>query len=443
MRALNLIIQREFMSRVNTKAFILTTLLTPFLFVGVIALPTILMVLSDNDNIKKVYVQDETSLYGNLFESSSDYEFVLLKNGEKKPDEKGTALLSIVGDLNLNAKAVTFYSEKQQPPRELTAYINDKLTDAVRKQKVAAYTHDNEIDPQVVANLETILNSKERIEISSVRWDETGEERETLGEVASIAGMALTFCMFFFIMMYGSMVMQSVVEEKTNRIIEVIISSVRPFDLMMGKIIGVGLVGLLQLAVWIVIGGGAMFALSIFAASSIDVNTVMEAQQMGMNGMAGMADNSKLAELSANIASINWVQIAICLLLYFIGGYVLYASIFAMFGSGANDSQEASQLVMPATILLMVAFYAGFAAARNPEGAMAFWCSLIPFTSPVVMMVRAPFEIPLWELALSVAILFATAVLTVKLAAKIYRVGILMFGKKVTFAEMFKWLNYK
>lgn len=444
MRALNLIIQREFMSRVNTKAFILTTLLTPFLFVGVIALPTILMVLSDNDNIKKVYVQDDTKLYSDLFESSSNYEFVVLKDGESKPDEEGTALLSIVGDLNLNAKAVTFYSEKQQPPRELTAYINDKLTEAVRNQKVVAYTLNNEIDPQVVANLQNILSSKERIEISSVRLDEMGEERETLGEVASMAGMALTFCMFFFIMMYGSMVMQSVVEEKTNRIIEVVISSVRPFDLMMGKIIGVGLVGLLQLAVWIVIGGGAMFALSIFFGSSVDVNTVMEAQQMGMNGMAaGMTDSSKLAELSANIASINWTQIAICLLLYFVGGYVLYASIFAMFGSGANDSQEASQLVMPATILLMVAFYAGFAASRNPEGAMAFWCSLIPFTSPVVMMVRAPFEIPLWELALSVGLLFITAVFTVKLAAKIYRVGILMFGKKVTFAEMFKWLNYK
>ncbi|WP_108822603.1 ABC transporter permease [Dysgonomonas sp. Marseille-P4361] len=441
MRALNLIIQREFMSRVNTKAFILTTLLTPFLFVGVIALPTILMVLSDNDNIKKVYVQDETNLYGNLFESSAEYEFVLLKNGEKKPDEKGTALLSIVGDLNLNGKAVTFYSEKQQPPRELTAYINDKLTDAVRKQKVEAYTHENAIDPQIVANLETILNSKERIEISSVRWDETGEERETLGEVASMAGMALTFCMFFFIMMYGSMVMQSVVEEKTNRIIEVIISSVRPFDLMMGKIIGVGLVGLLQLAVWILIGGGAMFALSIFADSAIDVNSISEIRR---DGVYYTVNSSELfSESLASIASINWTQIAICLILYFVGGYVLYASIFAMFGSGANDSQEASQLVMPVTILLMVAFYAGFAATRNPEGAMAFWCSLIPFTSPVVMMVRAPFEIPLWELALSVVILFATAVLTVKLAAKIYRVGILMFGKKVTFAEMFKWLNYK
>lgn len=440
MRALKLIIHREFMSRVNTKAFILTTLLTPFLFVAVVALPTILMILSDNDDIKKVYVIDRTNLYHNLFESSKTYEFVNLSDGESKPEEKGTALLEISGDLSLNPAAVTFFSEKQQPPRELTSYINDILTEAVRNQKIEAFTKDNEIDPQIVADLQGILKSKDRIQVSSVRWDETGQEKETLGELASIAGMALTFCMFFFILMYGSMVMQSVVEEKSNRIIEVVISSVKPFDLMMGKVIGVGLVGLFQLVVWIVIAGGVLMGAQMLFGTSVDVNSVMEAQQ---GAMAALQNNPDFTASLAEIASINWAQVAICLVLYFIGGYVLYASIFAMFGSGANDSQEASQLIMPVTILLMVAFYAGFAAARNPEGAMAFWCSIIPFTSPVVMMVRAPFEIPLWELALSVVLLFVTAVLTVKLAAKIYRVGILMYGKKVTFAEMFKWLNYK
>jgi ABC-2 type transport system permease protein len=243
--------------------------------------------------------------------------------------------------------------------------------------------------------------------------------------------------MFFFIMMYGQLVVQSVVEEKTNRIVEVVISSVRPFDLMMGKIVGVGLVGILQLAVWLFIGGIAIFFGQLYfggALSSLDAQQTMSMVQSNpemMEGVKGMLFN------------INWVQIGVCLLLYFVGGYLLFASLYAMFGSAANDSQEAQQLMMPLTIILLLAFYTGFAAANNPEGKMAFWCSLIPFTSPVVMMVRAPYEIPVWELLVSIVLLFVAAMLMVKLAAKIYRVGILMYGKKVTFSEMFKWLKYK
>ncbi|MDR1883692.1 MAG: ABC transporter permease [Prevotella sp.] len=442
MKALKLIIAREFSSRVKTKTFILTTLLTPFLFAAVVALPTILMTLSDNDNIKKVYVIDDTGLYSNLFESSKNYEFVQVSaSGSSAANkEKNTALLQISGDLSRDPNAATFFSEKQQPPRELTAYINDVLTEAVRNGKIDSFTAESHIKPQVVAGLQQILKSKNKIRVSTIRWDETGKETETLGEAASITGMALTFCMFFFIMMYGSMVMQSVVEEKSNRIIEVIVSSVRPFDLMMGKTIGVGLVGLFQLVAWLVIGGGAMIAVQMYFDFNADMSASMDAQQTAaLMEHANISLNSSLN----GFFGIDWVQVAICFVLYFTGGYLLFASLFAMFGSGANDSQEAQQLIMPVTVILMVAFYTGFAAARNPEGAMAFWCSLIPFTSPVVMMVRAPFEIPVWELVLSVTLLFATAVLMVKLAARIYRVGILMYGKKVSFMEMLKWLRYK
>ncbi|MFV0331296.1 MAG: ABC transporter permease [Dysgonomonas sp.] len=440
MKALGLIIQREFSSRVKTKAFILTTLLTPFLFLGVTALPPVLAMLSTNDDIKTVYVKDDSGMYSNLFESSENYEFIKFSENTEKQYGKntGTALLEIRGDLSLNPNMVTFYSEKQQPPPKLTAYINDILTEAVKTKRIDDFTKSSNIDPQVVTGLQDLLKSKERINVSSIRWDETGKETETLGDIASIAGMALTFCMFFFIMMYGQMVVQSVVEEKTNRIIEVIISSVRPFDLMMGKIVGVGLVGLLQLIIWLIIGGGAIVALQIFFGGSIDLNSVETQQAMSM-----MQNNPELATSLNGFFSINWLQVGICLILYFVGGYLLFSSLYAMFGSAANDSQEAQQLMMPLTIILLLAFYTGFAAARNPEGSLAFWCSLIPFTSPVVMMVRAPFEIPIWELIVSVVVLFTTAILMVKLAAKIYRVGILMYGKKVTFAEMFKWLKYK
>ncbi|MDR0824970.1 MAG: ABC transporter permease [Prevotella sp.] len=438
MRALGLIIEREFSSRVKTKAFILTTLLTPFLFLGVTTIPAILMMISDNDNIKTVYVKDDSGLYSNLFESSKNYNFIKLDETANKPKGENTALLEIKGDLSVNPGAVAFFSEKQQPPRELTAYINDVLTEAVKTRKMDDFTKSSNIDPQVVADLQDLFKSKDRINMTSIRWDETGKETETLGDIASIAGVALTFCMFFFIMMYGQMVVQSVVEEKTNRIIEVIISSVRPFDLMMGKIIGVGLVGLLQLGVWLIIGGGAIVALQIFFGGSVDLNSLENQQAMNM-----IQNNPGMAASLNDFLGINWLQIGICLILYFAGGYLLFSSLYAMFASAANDAQEAQQLMMPLTIILMLAFYTGFAAAKNPDGSLAFWCSLIPFTSPVVMMVRAPFEIPLWELIVSVILLYIAAILMVKLAAKIYRIGILMYGKKVTIAEMFKWLKYK
>lgn len=438
MRALGLIIQREFSSRVKTKTFILTTLLTPLLLVGVMVLPTVLAMISSNDDIKTVYVKDDSGLYANLFESSDNYTFINMnKDSVNAKPPAGTALLDITGDLSQNPKAVTFFSEKQQPPRELTSYINGVLTEAVRSKRVDEFAKDKEIEPQLVTDLQNIIKSKERITITSVRLDETGAEQKTVGEAASVVGFVLVFCMFFFIMMYGQMVVQSVVEEKTNRIIEVIVSSVRPFDLMMGKIIGVGLVGLLQLVVWLVIGGGLMAGVLLYFGIEVDA-TAIDPQAMGM-----MQDNPEIASLLTELFSINWAQVVVCLILYFIGGYLLFSSLYAMFGSAANDAQEAQQLMMPLTIILLVAFYAGFAAARNPEGGLAFWCSLIPFTSPVVMMVRAPLEIPLWELVTSIIVLFITAILMVKLAAKIYRVGILMYGKKISFGEMMKWLRYK
>lgn len=436
--ALGLIIQREFFSRVKTKAFILTTILTPFLLLAVTALPTALAMLSKNDDITKVYVLDHTGTYAPLLKSSDKYEFVNLKSKEEKQNgDKTAALLEITANLNDNPNAVTFYSEKQQPPSGLISYIDGILTEAVRNKKINDFTTKSNIEPQVVTDLQQLLKSKDRINVNTVRLDETGKESETLGLAASIVSMVLTFCMFFFIMMYGQLVVQSVVEEKTNRIIEVIISSVRPFDLMMGKIVGVGLVGLLQLLVWVVIGSGAIIFGQLYFGNPMSGMETQQAMTM-MQNQPEMMDGVR-----SMLFNINWIQIGACMLLYFVGGYLLFASLYAMFGSAANDSQEAQQLMMPLTIILMLAFYTGFAAANNPEGQMAFWCSLIPFTSPVVMMVRAPYEIPIWELLLSVVLLFVTAVLMIKFAAKIYRVGILMYGKKVTFAEMMKWLKYK
>ena len=440
MKALQLIIVREFLSRVKTKAFILTTLLTPLLMIAVMVLPAAIMSMKNTD-IETVYVIDKTGLYAPLFEDKPNFSFeVLSEQPADNKTEAATALLQINADLSKTPKAVTFYSEMQKPPAELTEYINSVLTDAVKNSKLEAFAIRSEIDGETTAKIKEIVNAKEAININTYRWDESGETKDTVGELASAVGFVFTFVMFFFVMMYGSLVMQSVVEEKTNRIIEVIISSVKPFYLMMGKIIGVALTGLTQIGVWILIIGLGLGAYSMLGGLDLSSSDMEQAMEMANhNKLLAGALNSQIESLFA----INWFQVVACFILYFIGGYLLYAALFAMFGSAANDSQEAQQFVTPLMVILMIAFYVGFAAAKNPEGSAAIWGSIIPFTAPVVMMVRTPFEIPFWHILLSLVLLYATAILMIMLAAKIYRTGILMYGKKVSFGEIFKWLNYK
>lgn len=440
MKALQLIIVREYLSRVKTKAFILTTLLTPLLMIAVILLPAIIMSMKNTD-IKTVYVIDQTGMYAPLLKNTKDLTFEILSNEEQDRQKGETyALLQISADLSQEPTAVTFFSEMQKPPTEVTGYISSILTEAVKDKKLKEYTSQKELDKDIVIGLQEIVNSKEVISINTFRLDETGETKDTVGELASMMGMMFTFIMFFFVMMYGSLVMQSVVEEKTNRIIEVIISSVKPFYLMMGKIIGVALVGLTQVVAWVVIVGIGIAVVAILGGINMSTEDMNQAMEIASHNklLSGALD----AQLSALLA-INWFQVVACFILYFIGGYLLYAALFAMFGSAANDSQEAQQFMTPLMVILMIAFYVGVAASKNPEGTTAIWGSIIPFTSPVVMMVRTPFEIPLWHILVSLVLLYGTAILLTMLAAKIYRTGILMYGKKVSFGEIFKWLSYK
>lgn len=440
MKALQLIIAREYTSRVKTKAFILTTILTPILMIAVVLLPAIIMSIKSSD-IKNVYVVDKTGMYAPLLKDTKDLTFeVLSDESQERKQGEMYALLQINADLSKMPDAVTFFSEMQKPPAVVTDYISSVLTEAVKNKKLQEYTSQKGIELELVTGIQSIVNSKEKININTFRLDAAGETKDTVGELASWMGMMFTFIMFFFVMMYGSLVMQSVVEEKTNRIIEVIISSVKPFYLMMGKIIGVALVGLTQVAVWIVIVGIGLIAVKSTGGLNFSVDDMEQAMEIASQNkfLSGALD----AQLSALLA-INWFQIAVCFILYFIGGYLLYAALFAMFGSAANDSQEAQQFMTPLTMILMVAFYVGFAASKNPEGTTAIWGSIIPFTSPVVMMVRTPFEIPFWHILVSLALLYGTAILMTMLAAKIYRTGILMYGKKVSFTEIFKWLSYK
>ena len=279
------------------------------------------------------------------------------------------------------------------------------------------------------------------LNVKSIKWDEKGDEQEQSAQFASILGMVLSFFIYTFVLSYGAMIMNSVVEEKTNRIVEVIVSSCKPMELMMGKIIGVGLVGLTQFAIWAVLLGIGYIVLGLVAGGAIAA-TNPEAITAGMNlpGGTDMASGA-LHDIVTALASINWLSLLGNFVLYFIGGYLLYASLFAGFGSAVDQASDSSQFTLPIIIIMMVALYAGIACIENPSGPMAVWCSIIPFTSPVVMMVRLPFDVPWWQLLLSIVLLYATALGCIWISSRIYRTGILLYGKKRSFKEVLRWIK--
>jgi len=257
-----------------------------------------------------------------------------------------------------------------------------------------------------------------QIDEQSIQWAENGEGEETSSESALIIGMATAILIYFFILVYGAMVMRGVVEEKTNRIVEIIVSSVKPFELMTGKIVGIALVGLTQFSIWAVI---AVILVNFTEISTISIQSVIPA-----------------------LSTVNVFEIAFFFVIYFLSGYLLYASLFAAIGAMSDSETDTQQFTLPVVLPVVFAMLAAVYSASNPDGQLAFWTSLIPFTSPIVMMVRIPTgSVPAWELILSVSLLLFSFVGTTWMAAKIYRTGILMYGKKITYREIWKWIRHK
>jgi len=317
---------------------------------------------------------------------------------------------------------------------ELKSYISGTLNKYVEQQKLEAYN---------IPNLkEMVEKSKSNIDIPTIKWGDNGQEKEGSAELALVIGMISAFVIYMFIIIYGAQVMAGVVQEKTSRIVEVIISSVKPFELMMGKIIGIALVGLTQFFMWIILTGGILFIGTRFIGGEIDINAMQQANQMGMQSMAGAQSPGEIQQVLAMLHGFDFMQIIILFVLYFLGGYLLYASLFAAVGSAVDSETDTQQFSLPLTLPIVFAIYAAIYSAQNPDGPLAFWCSMIPFTSPIVMMVRLPFDVPAWQIVLSLSILVLSFIGTTWMAGKIYRTGILMYGKKVTWKEMWKWLNY-
>ncbi len=441
MKKLGLIIQREYMSIVGRKSFLVMTLLVPLLMVACGALPVLLAYFNqDNGSVENVAVIDETGRFAKAITDDANYHFVPLAAnaaGKTNPREfydksngNLAAVVVIPRDVMDKGK-VTAYSENTLSPA-LTNHIEECLSDTLTAAKVASFG---------VPGLQKMIDeSSIDVNVNGVKWSDDGGELMSSAEVATAVGFILAFLTYMFVLSYGTMIMSSVIEEKTNRIVEVVVSSCKPFQLMMGKIIGVGLVGLTQFAVWAVllgvIGGvcSAAFGLSALAGGGNEA-------AMMMAGGGALGDDPELVRLVQSVLSVNYLPILVCFVLYFVGGYLLYASLFAGFGSAVDQANDASQFMMPVMIIMIVAFYAGIACVDNPNGPMAVWCSMIPFTSSIVMMVRLPYDVPLWEIAVSVALLYGTAAAMVWASGRIYRTGILLYGKKHNIGEVIKWIN--
>ncbi|WP_080905020.1 ABC transporter permease [Parabacteroides sp. Marseille-P3160] len=437
MSKIGLVIKREYLRRVSKKSFILLTFLTPILMVALIFVPLWLATLK-GDEVKQVVISDTTGKYAQLFENTEQYHFIhsdkSLEEYRNSKNKELFAILNITDDLLKNPKAAAIYSEKQIPS-ELSDLVNKVLGKQLEVEKMATFN---------IPNLaEIIRESRVDFNIQTIKWSKDGSETISSVQIAYAIGFIFTMLIFMFIMMYGAMVMNGVMEEKTNRIVEVMVSSIKPFDLMMGKVIGIGLVGLTQLFLWGILTAVLFFAGQFLLGGGLQA-ALQESQNMQANmGTSATVEIDSAKQLFSALESFNFKEILLFFIIFFIGGYLLYASIFAAIGSAVDSEEDTQQFMAPISILLVFALYAGIYSMENPDGPLAFWCSLIPFTSPIVMMMRLPYDIPLWQILLSVTLLYATSIGFVRFSGKIYRVGILMYGKKPNFKEMLKWLKYK
>ena len=437
MNKLRLIIAREYMSIVGRKSFILMTLGMPLLFIIIGAVPMLLGYLNDKGSpTQLISVVDETGRYGAALHSDEMYTYVIEEGMTatsahefyQKSGDGIDAMVIIPRDVD-STGMVNILSKGTITPALVTT-VRSAIADTIESAHLASMG---------IPNLQQMVEKAHvNVDVRSIKLSEEGEQ-ESSTDIAMGLGLFLSLFTYMFVLMYGAMIMNSVIEEKTNRIVEVVVSSCRPFQLMLGKIIGVGLVGLTQMAIWIVMlvvvtmVAGSVLGISGVASGSITPETMAAA---GAAAEQGFMDG-----FMRELYSINFAPIILYFILYFLGGYLLYSSLFAGLGSAVDQPSDSSQFMTPVMLIMIIALYAGIFCMENPSGPTAVWCSIIPFTSPVVMMVRIPFGVPAWQMLLSLVLLFGTALGITWIAARIYRRGILHYGKKASFADLFKWMK--
>lgn len=439
MNKVGLIIKREYLSRVRKKTFILTTILTPLLFIGLIA-AVVFITVNSVRNEKIAIVDTEGVLKSNLKGSESvSYEFrndVDTSNFKRKGF---TALLLAPRSGVNNTNNFKLVSEKSLS-RMANSRIDKDISRALENNLIS---QELKIDPLLIDSIKTRAN---QVKVDAVKKDEMGKLTSSNFDLASGIGYFTAFLIYMTLFIYGVMVMRGVMEEKTNRIAEVMVSSVKPFQLMLGKIIGIGAVGLTQFIIWIVL-------ISVLSAifSSMISPELMQQVQDAQNGVPGSMQQTSgalqnMAQIQAKISTVNWPLVVGCFIFYFLGGYLFYAALFAAVGSAVNeDSQDAQSLSLPITLPIIFAIIIMINSINDPNSSLATWSSIIPFFSPIVMMSRIPFgvpdTVPYWQLGLSMAFLVLGFLFTTWLSAKIYRTGILLYGKKPTWKEMMKWVR--
>lgn len=439
MNKIRLIIQREYLSRVRKKSFLLMTFLVPLFMIGIYALIIILTKNSFENSQATIHVVDQSGLFASKLEDNNQITF--RTTGENAEAEKNRLL------------------EEQQkkhflliiPPMVADDQLNVELLASEKAGLTVQNTIENQLE-QILRNhqleesgidVSTLERIDPQVRVTAKEITEEGEKESSVG-AAMIISMILAVIVYITLFIYGSQVMRGIIEEKNNRIVEVIISSVKPFQLMMGKIIGIGLVGLTQFLLWIVLSG----VLMAIAGNLFMDPAAMEQMAAGQPGMSAGEISKYQDGLGGSVMSaldtINLAQIAWLFLIYFLGGYLLYSALFAAIGSAVDNETESQQFTFPITLPLLFAYVLSFGVLVNdPHGTLAFWLSMIPLTSPVAMMVRIPFGVPEWQILLSVILLIGGFILTTWIAARIYRVGILMYGKKASYRELVKWFRYR
>lgn len=471
---IGIIIAREYTIRVKKKSFIFTTILTPLLFAALMVVPSLIAMYSGSDEEAQVVrVVDESGIVMPYLESDEEIIYEQASQGETllslKENFKNLDVFAVVGisplDSNRNV-SVTAYSEKQ---------INMDIQSSIRRS-VKKAVEDNKLKSYDIPDLDKVLEDiKSDVKMNTYTIDEkTGEEKASMVELYMGIGYIASFMIYMFIFMFGQMVMRSIIEEKTTRIVEVIVSSVKPFQLMMGKILGVAAVGLTQFLIWIVLTVAIVTGVTaVIGADAVTESVTAQPAQMAQVAQITGVDQAELQEAmeqtgltvdmgnaaaqiqtdteSDNILGgilqalkgVNYVQIVVCFLIYFLLGYLLYSGMFAAVGSAVDNEADTQQLLLPVTMPLIIGLFIMLHTFQYPDSSLSFWASIIPFTSPMVMMARIAYGVPVWELALSIGLLFVTFLLLTYISGKIYRIGILMYGKKASWKDLYKWLKYK
>lgn len=444
LRTIGIVIGREYSTRVRKKSFLLTTFITPILFAALCLVPAFLMT-NMKESAKRLAVVDNSGIVLPCLEDGETVSYVDMSSSDADSVKVRLAELGCDGVLvvsPLDSAAKTISAEIYSPSPlgiDLEENLGNRLDDALENYRIESYG---------IEGLAQIMEDvKVNVPLRSYTISDDGEEKVSESGVYMLVSMILGMVIYMFIVMFGAMVMSSVIEEKSSRVVEVLVSSVKATELMFGKIIGIAFVALTQFLLWIVLTVAIVGVVGALAgpslASGLDPAEMSQMAGMDAGQLAGMTGSSELGVIISSLSNMHLGTILVCFLIFFVLGYMLYASLFAAIGSAVENEGDSSQLQMPVTVPLMIAFFVALYAFKAPESTLVFWCSLIPFTSPIVMLARLPYGVPAWELVLSIVLLALTFALCAWLSAKIYKVGILMFGKKTTWKDLWKWLKQK